>query len=104
MEQLKDFGVYIAECLPKYVQKVQIAAGDELEVLVCPDGIIPTLSFLKNHQNAQYVNLSDITAVDVPSRTYRFEVRFYIALNTFIFFLTDVLYLAISSSSTCSCH
>ncbi|XP_003706071.1 NADH:ubiquinone oxidoreductase core subunit S3 [Megachile rotundata] len=80
VEQLKDFGRYVAECLPKYVQKVQIAAGDELEILVCPDGIIPTLSFLKNHHNAQFVNLSDITAVDVPSRTYRFELV-YILLS-----------------------
>ncbi|XP_029053220.1 NADH dehydrogenase [ubiquinone] iron-sulfur protein 3, mitochondrial [Osmia bicornis bicornis] len=78
VEQIKDFGQYVAECLPKYVQKVQIAAGDELEILVCPDGIIPTLSFLRNHHNAQFINLSDITAVDVPSRTYRFELVYMI--------------------------
>ncbi|XP_043273956.1 NADH dehydrogenase [ubiquinone] iron-sulfur protein 3, mitochondrial [Venturia canescens] len=71
---LKDFGRYVSECLPKYVQKVQIAAGDELEILVSPDGIIPTLSFLKDHHNAQFASLADITAVDVPSRPYRFEL------------------------------
>ena len=72
--QLKDFGCYVSECLPKYVQKVQISAGDELEVLVSPDGILPTLSFLKDHHNAQFGTLADITAIDVPSRPFRFEV------------------------------
>lgn len=78
--QLKDFGQYVAECLPKYVQKVQLTAGDELEVLVVPDGIIPVLQFLKDHHNAQFASLVDIAGMDVPSRPYRFEVS-----NTIIF-------------------
>lgn len=72
--QLKDFGQYVAECLPKYVQKVQITAGDELELLVVPEGIVPVLQFLKDHHNSQYSNLADIAGMDVPSRLYRFEV------------------------------
>lgn len=82
METIKDLGLYIAACLPKYVQKTQIVAGDELEILVCPEGIIPTLKFLKLHQNTQYTSLSDITAMDVPSRQYRFEVSY--CLKNFI--------------------
>ncbi|KAK0079939.1 hypothetical protein PV325_000626 [Microctonus aethiopoides] len=74
LDQIKDFGRYVAECLPKYVQKVQISAGDELEILVAPEGIRPTLIFLKNHHNAQYTILADLTAIDVPSRPYRFEL------------------------------
>ncbi|NP_001165786.1 NADH dehydrogenase [ubiquinone] iron-sulfur protein 3, mitochondrial [Nasonia vitripennis] len=76
--QLKDFGQYVAECLPKYVQKVQIEAGDELEICIAPEGIIPTVSFLKDHHNCQFTNLSDITAVDIPSRPYRFELVYNI--------------------------
>lgn len=72
--QLKDFGQYVAECLPKFVQKVQLTAGDELEVLVVPDGIVPVLQFLKDHHNAQFASLADIAGMDVPSRPYRFEV------------------------------
>uniref|UniRef100_A0A1B6DEQ8 NADH dehydrogenase [ubiquinone] iron-sulfur protein 3, mitochondrial n=1 Tax=Clastoptera arizonana TaxID=38151 RepID=A0A1B6DEQ8_9HEMI len=72
--QLTDFGKYIAECLPKYIQKVQITSGDELEVLIAPEGIIPVLQFLKDHQNAQFSNLSDIAGMDVPSRSNRFEI------------------------------
>lgn len=71
---LTDFGQYVAECLPKYVQKVQLTAGDELEVLISPDGVIPTLQFLKDHHSAQFASLADIAGMDVPHRKYRFEV------------------------------
>ena len=27
--------------------------GDELEILIAPAGVVPVLSFLKNHHNAQ---------------------------------------------------
>ncbi|XP_063984733.1 NADH dehydrogenase [ubiquinone] iron-sulfur protein 3, mitochondrial [Diachasmimorpha longicaudata] len=74
LDQVKDFGRYVADCLPKYVQKVQMAAGDELEILIAPDGIRPTIAFLRDHHNAQYSQLVDITALDVPSRPYRFEL------------------------------
>lgn len=71
---LSDFGKYVSECLPKYVQKVQLTAGDELEVLVAPEGVIPVLSFLKDNHNSQFTNITDIAGVDVPSRQCRFEV------------------------------
>ena len=73
-ENLTDFGKYVADCMPKYVQKVQLTAGDELEVLISPEGIIPVLSFLKDHHNAQFTNLVDIAGVDMPTRECRFEV------------------------------
>merc|ERR1711963_192911 len=72
--ELSEFGKYVAECMPKYVQKVQLTAGDELEVLISPEGIIPVLSFLKDHHNAQFTNLVDIAGVDMPTRECRFEV------------------------------
>ena len=72
--ELSEFGKYVAECMPKYVQKVQLTAGDELEVLIAPEGIIPVLSFLKDHHNAQFTNIADIAGVDVPTRDCRFEV------------------------------
>ncbi|XP_016965723.1 NADH dehydrogenase [ubiquinone] iron-sulfur protein 3, mitochondrial [Drosophila biarmipes] len=71
---LSDFGRYVAECLPKYVQKVQLTAGDELEVLIAPEGVVPVLQFLKDHHQAQFTNLVDIAGVDVPCRKNRFEV------------------------------
>lgn len=83
VDRLIHFGRYINDCLPKYIQQVQLAAGDELELLITPDGIIPTFTFLKDHHNTQFVNLSDITAVDVPSRQYRFEVSLYRSVQIF---------------------
>ncbi|XP_056636076.1 NADH dehydrogenase [ubiquinone] iron-sulfur protein 3, mitochondrial-like [Diorhabda sublineata] len=75
---LRDFGKYVAECLPKYIQKVQITAGDELELLIVPEGIVPVLQFLKDHHNAQFSNLVDIAGMDVISRPYRFEIIYNI--------------------------
>lgn len=72
--QLAEYGTYVAKCLPKYVQKIQIANGDELEVMISPDGVLPVLTFLKDHQLAQFESLVDIAGVDVPSREYRFEI------------------------------
>lgn len=71
---LKEFGQYVSECLPKYIQKVQLTAGDELELLIVPEGVLPVLQFLKDHHAAQFGNLTDIAGMDVPSRQYRFEV------------------------------
>ena len=48
-------------------------------MLIHPDGLIPVLTFLRDHQNAQHTQLMDITAVDMPKRVYRFEVWY----NTF---------------------
>ncbi|CAI2321966.1 unnamed protein product [Caenorhabditis sp. 36 PRJEB53466] len=73
-ERLATFGKYAAECLPKFVQKVQFAARDELELLIHPSGVVPVLSFLKGNHSAQFTNLTFITGMDVPSRTNRFEV------------------------------
>ena len=70
-ENMTDFGQYVAQCMPKYVQKVQLTAGDELEILVAPIGVVPVMTFLKNHHNAQFGCLVDIAGVDIPTREYR---------------------------------
>lgn len=69
--------------MPKYVQKVQLTSGDELEVLICPEGVVPVLQFLKDHHQAQFANLVDIAGMDVPSRKYRFEVILITIFTTF---------------------
>ncbi|KAH0620731.1 hypothetical protein JD844_021445 [Phrynosoma platyrhinos] len=78
LKQLSAFGEYVAEILPKYVQQVQVTCFNELEILIHPDGIIPVLTFLKDHTNAQFKSLTDLTAVDVPSRQNRFEEVIFI--------------------------
>ncbi|XP_019406843.1 PREDICTED: NADH dehydrogenase [ubiquinone] iron-sulfur protein 3, mitochondrial [Crocodylus porosus] len=73
-KQLCAFGEYVAEILPKYIQQVQVTCFNELEILIHPDGIIPVLTFLRDHTNAQFKSLADLTAVDVPTRQNRFEI------------------------------
>nr|CAH7724859.1 unnamed protein product [Callosobruchus chinensis] len=76
IDQLKEFGTYIAQCLPKYVQAVQMTHANELEVLVVPDGISCVMQFLKDHHNCQFECLIDLTGADIPTRLYRFEVAY----------------------------
>lgn len=67
-------GSYLIECLPKYVQKCQVTSNNELEVLIHPEGVLPVLSFLKENHLTQFHSFIDLTAIDVISRQYRFEV------------------------------
>ncbi|CAH1780027.1 unnamed protein product [Owenia fusiformis] len=73
-QTLFDFGEYVAECLPKFVQSVEVTKGDELQVMISPEGVVPVISFLKDHHNGQFLNIVDIAGVDVPTRPYRFEI------------------------------
>ncbi|XP_052230191.1 NADH dehydrogenase [ubiquinone] iron-sulfur protein 3, mitochondrial-like isoform X2 [Dreissena polymorpha] len=73
-QNLLEFGQYVSDILPKYVQKVEVCHGDELEIFIHPDGIIPVILFLRDHHHAQFLNITDITAIDVPTRPYRFEL------------------------------
>jgi len=73
-QSLTEFGQYAAQCLPKFIQKVQLTAGDELELLVAPEGVVCVLDFLKSHHNAQFTSLVDIAGLDVPTRKFRFEI------------------------------
>lgn len=71
---LEEFGAYIASSMPKYIQAAQVTHVDELELLISPSGIVPVLTFLRDHTAAQYKLLIDLCGVDYPSRTNRFEV------------------------------
>ncbi|XP_059961399.1 NADH dehydrogenase [ubiquinone] iron-sulfur protein 3, mitochondrial [Mesoplodon densirostris] len=73
-KQLSAFGEYVAEILPKYVQQVQVSCFNELEICLHPDGVIPVLTFLRDHTDAQFKSLADLTAVDIPTRQNRFEI------------------------------
>jgi hypothetical protein len=77
---LASLGKYIAECLPKYVQKAQINSCNELDILIHPEGVVPVMSFLKDNHRTQFHSFISVTAVDVMSRQYRFEVIFFLQL------------------------
>lgn len=77
-KSLAAFGSYIGQCLPKYVQKILLNHCNELELLIAPSGILPVMYFLKNHHNSQFTNIIDIAGMDVPTRTYRFELIYHL--------------------------
>ena len=71
----------MASILPKYIQQVQMTQTKELELLIAPEGIIPVLTFLKDHTNAQYKSLADQTVVDKLGKPFRFEVQYKVNLR-----------------------
>lgn len=75
-QRLYEFGMYVATCLPKYVQKIQMQPTDELEIMVAPAGMYPVMNFMRDHQHACFAQCSSASAIDVPSRQYRFEVEY----------------------------
>ena len=87
----------MASILPKYIQQVQMTQTKELELLIAPEGIIPVLTFLKDHTNAQYKSLADQTVVDKLGKPFRFEVQYKVNLRvktlwarSFFFHFTQV--------------
>jgi len=72
-EALHKYGQYLLSCMPKYVQQFTIWK-DELTICIPPSGVIPVFTFLKYHTAAEYTQISDITAVDYPTKDQRFEV------------------------------
>ena len=97
---MHKYGSYIMSCLPKYVQQFSVWK-DELTIYIPPSGVIPVFAFLKYvpapmlcrspilcyamgvlanalslryHTAAEFTTISDITAVDFPTRDQRFEV------------------------------
>ncbi|WVQ81164.1 hypothetical protein IAT38_003286 [Cryptococcus sp. DSM 104549] len=70
---LHEYGQYLTTCLPKYVQQFSVYK-DELTLYVPPTAILPTLQFLRDHTQCQFKQIIDITAVDFPTKPFRFEV------------------------------
>ncbi|KAG1867798.1 NADH or F420H2 dehydrogenase [Suillus subalutaceus] len=72
-ESLHTYGSYLMQCLPKFVQQFSVLK-DELTLHISPSGVIPVLTFLRDHSQCQFKSIVDITAVDFPEREKRFEV------------------------------
>lgn len=70
---LHKYGQYVMSCLPKYVQQFSVWK-DELTIYIAPQGVIPVFTWLKYHTAAEYTMVADLTAVDFPTKAYRFEV------------------------------
>ena len=69
----QSFVHVLTSMVPKWLEEIQVIR-DEIICIVPPWALLPFLTFLKNHTNTQFKMLIDITAVDYPSRSSRFEV------------------------------
>ncbi|KAI0094585.1 NADH dehydrogenase [Irpex rosettiformis] len=72
-EALHNYGSYLMQCLPKFIQQFSVVK-DELTVYVAPSALLLVLTFLRDHSTTQFKSVMDITAVDFPERDKRFEV------------------------------
>ena len=60
--------------LPKMITSGVVVNGEP--ILYCePHHVTTVLTFLRDHSGTRCKQLTDLTAVDIPSREKRFEVR-----------------------------
>ncbi|KIJ45758.1 hypothetical protein M422DRAFT_166598, partial [Sphaerobolus stellatus SS14] len=75
--KLHTYGSYLLQCLPKYVQQFSVLR-DELTLHICPSGVVPVLTFLRDHGQCQFKGCMDVSGADYPSREKRFEIVYHL--------------------------
>lgn len=70
---LEQFGKSLIQLMPYGIDKI-LYRNEELILHVSPKNLLNVLYFLKNHISCQFKQLMDITGIDYPERTHRFEV------------------------------
>ena len=73
--RLHSYGSYLLQSLPKFIQQFSVLR-DELTLHVSPSGVVPVLTFLRDHSQCQFKQCMDVTAVDYPTRHKRFEIAY----------------------------
>jgi NADH dehydrogenase (ubiquinone) Fe-S protein 3 len=76
-ESLHTYGSYLIQCLPKFIQQFSVLK-DELTLYISPSGVVPVLTFLRDHSQCQFKSVMDISGVDFPEREKRFEVVYHL--------------------------
>jgi NADH-quinone oxidoreductase subunit C len=76
-EALEQFGHYIQGMVSDRVKSYAVM-NDELVLFTEANDITPLLTFLRDDENCLFSQLTDITAVDYPSRLARFEVVYHL--------------------------
>jgi hypothetical protein len=76
-EALHNYGSYLTQCLPKFVQQFSVLK-DELTLYIAPSAVVPVLTFLRDHSQCQFKSVVDISGVDYPEREKRFEVVYHL--------------------------
>jgi len=65
------------QCLPRFIQQFSVLK-DELTLYIPPSGVIPVLTFLRDHSQCQFKGCMDISGADYPDRDRRFEVVYHL--------------------------
>ena len=81
-DRLRDYGIYLTACLPKYIQHWSLWK-DELCLHVAPSALVPVMRFLRDHHACRFSQVTDITAVDYPDRPKRFELVYHLLSYTY---------------------
>ncbi|KAI0067834.1 NADH dehydrogenase [Artomyces pyxidatus] len=76
-EKLHNYGSYLIQSLPKFIQQFSVLK-DELTLYIPPSGVVPVLTFLRDHAQCQFKCLVDVSGVDFPEREKRFEVVYHL--------------------------
>ena len=69
----RKFAKSLLKIIPKWIQFL-VFSRNETTLYISPQYLVFFFYFLKNHVNTQFKVLLDVTAVDYPSRFFRFEV------------------------------
>ncbi|WP_439272666.1 NADH-quinone oxidoreductase subunit C [Pseudochrobactrum sp. HB0163] len=72
-EALNELAAYLTESLGSKIEDSALRYG-ELSITVPASQIVSVLTFLRDDVQCQFVNLTDISGVDYPSRANRFDV------------------------------
>src|SRR3546814_530836 len=72
-EALRDLGDYLGATIGDDLLAVEIG-HDQLNLLIARDAVVKVLTLLRDDHNCQFKQLVDLTAVDRPDESERFEV------------------------------
>jgi NADH-quinone oxidoreductase subunit C len=76
-EDLKDLGDHLAALLGSDMKARRVGYG-ELTVVVDAQRILPVMRILKEDSLCRFIQLIDLTAVDLPERAKRFDVVWHL--------------------------
>ena len=77
----QNFAKSIIKVTPKWIQS-HVFHKNETILYVYPEHLTAFLLFLRDHMNTQYKVLIDVTAIDYPSRAFRFEVVYNLLVTS----------------------
>jgi len=75
---------YLIKTVPKFITMATVGPAQssvlyqEPTIYTTPEHLVPLMYFLRDHVNTQFKCLLDVTAVDFPERTARFEVVYHL--------------------------